>query len=59
MGISEQVKELRELAEPYKANFYEDIFRKAADTIESLFAKLQAANEELERWHTDFHSYLP
>ncbi len=58
MSISEQVKELR-----YKADIFEKsgcavdgivkAFRESADTIEALSAKMQAANEELERWHTD------
>lgn len=58
MSISERVKELR-----YKADIFEKsgyavdgivkAFREAADTIESLSAKLEKANKELERWHTD------
>lgn len=48
--ISEQVKELRELAEDYKCeNEEDDIVRAlqvAADTIEAISAKLQAANME-------------
>jgi len=47
MNISEQVKELRNFGE--KAIFApstRDIFSKAADTIEALSAKLQAANME-------------
>ena len=56
--ISEQVKKLREYADGYKrADFGVDGIVKAlyqaADTIESLSAELQAANEELKCWHTD------
>lgn len=55
--ISEQVKELRIASKEYK-NKYERsyvavILNRAADTIESISAKLQAANEELARWNTD------
>lgn len=51
MSISEQVKELREYADGYKkSDFGVDgivkILYQAADTIESLSAKLQAANME-------------
>ena len=46
MSISEQVKELREVAEMYDGLDGGDILREAADTIESLSAKLQAANME-------------
>lgn len=59
MSISEQVKELRTIANNLTIGHNMPIslaierFREAADTIESLSAKLQAANEELERWHTD------
>ena len=45
--ISEQVKELRELSEAYTAcghRFVGDKLREAADTIETLSAKLQAEN---------------
>ena len=55
MSISEQVSCLRELAVTYgydKDEIYSAL-TESADTIESLFTKLQAANEELERWHTD------
>lgn len=52
MSISEQVKELREYAKFISGIFTEDIdvlkgiFNEAADTIEALSAKLQAANME-------------
>lgn len=47
MSISEQVKELRSLSDYWK-NDYEprNAMRKAADTIESLSAKLQVVNME-------------
>ena len=51
-AISEQVKELREYADDISSVFKEDsdvlkgTFKEAADTIESLSAKLQAANME-------------
>ena len=49
MSISEQVKELREIAKNFKEweynRFYDEI-SEAADTIESLSAKLQAENME-------------
>ena len=47
--ISEQVKELRELADGYKMAdrpFASNTFYQAADTIEDLSAKLQVANME-------------
>lgn len=44
--ISEQVKELREVAEMYDGLDGANILRQAADTIESLSAKLQVANKE-------------
>lgn len=44
--IEEQVKELREVAEMYDGLDGGDILREAADTIESLSAKLKAANME-------------
>lgn len=59
--ISEQVKELRYKADIYntvgsawelnraEAKILQELLRKAADTIESLSAKLQAANMEVER----------
>lgn len=59
MSISEQVKELRAIANNLSIGHNMPIslaverFRESADTIEALSAKLQAANEELERWHTD------
>ena len=49
MSISEQVKELRELANDVWLNSNEKFgikINQAADTIESLSAKLQAANME-------------
>ena len=55
--ISEQVKELREIAKNWNPNTpinpVSVVLNKAADTIESLSAKLETANKELERWHTD------
>lgn len=61
MNISEQVKELRELSDGIEEDeigrYYGLCLKvaldEAADTIEALSAKLAAANEELERWHTD------
>lgn len=60
MIISEQIKELRKLANGinYTTRRFQHWSAKrwileAADTIESLSEKLQAANEELKRWHTD------
>lgn len=46
MSISEQVKELREVAEMYDGLDGGDILREAADTIEALSAKLAAENME-------------
>ena len=46
MSIIEQVKELREVAAMYDGLDGGDILREAADTMESLYAKLQAANTE-------------
>lgn len=50
MNISEQVKELREIAKNWNPNTpinpVSVVLNKAADTIESLSAKLQAANME-------------
>lgn len=46
MSISEQVKELREVAEMYDGLDGGDILQEASDTIESLSAKLHAANME-------------
>lgn len=54
--ISEQIKKLRDKAFAYgytSNSEMESLLIQAADTIESLSAKLQEANEELERWHTD------
>jgi hypothetical protein len=45
MSISEQVKELR-MAAIYKEHSLRELLEKAADTIESLSSKLQAANME-------------
>lgn len=44
--ISEQVKELRELAGIQLRKDMQNILYQAADTIEALSAKLQAANME-------------
>lgn len=44
--ISEQVKELREVAEMYDGLDGGNILREAADTIEALSAKLAAVNME-------------
>ncbi len=49
MSISEQVKELRNIAETFcewEYNRFYNAISRAADTIESLSAKLQAANIE-------------
>ena len=49
MGISEQVKELRNIAETFcewEYNRFYNAISRAADTIEALSAKLQAANME-------------
>lgn len=46
--ISEQVQTLRDVAGAYKHNGLSLILREAADTIESLSAKLDAANKEIE-----------
>lgn len=50
MSISEQVKELRKMSQQYPVNIDIDLFERtlnqAADTIESLSAKLQVANME-------------
>lgn len=54
--VSEQVNRLKveaEWLEKDQEKRLASILLQAADTIESLSAKLQAANEELERWHTD------
>lgn len=53
LNLSEQVKELREMSKKYPANIEIELFEKtllnAADTIESISAKLQAANKKVER----------
>lgn len=49
MSISEQVKELRDGSDVYKVGGFPEVsklLKNAADTIESLSAKLQAANME-------------
>lgn len=49
MRISEQVKELREIAKNFSEweyNRFYDVIDRAADTIEALSAKLAAANME-------------
>lgn len=49
MSINEQVKELREIAENFNEweyNRFYDAISRAADTIESLSAKLQTENTE-------------
>ncbi len=56
MSISERVKELRELETETRCLYDDDLHDAliyAADTIEALSAKLETANKELERWHTD------
>lgn len=58
MSISEQVKELRNFGNNRKLDVfgYDEIHKimsQSADTIEALSAKLETANKELERWHTD------
>ena len=57
MSISEQVKELRNYERIFEGDRLDGnlspIFGRAADTIESLSEKLETANKELERWHTD------
>lgn len=50
--LSEQVKELREYS-GNNCDYGARLAKKAADTIEALSAKLQAANDELNRWHTE------
>ena len=44
--ISEQVQALRDVSQAYKQNGLSLILAEAADTIESISAKLQAANEK-------------
>lgn len=54
--IEHRLKEIRDMASVLrdeKRYAAEEIMCQAADTIEALSAKLAAANEELERWHTD------
>lgn len=53
--ISEQVKELREVAEMYEGLDGGDILREAADTIESLSAKLK----DMERSTEDCGGWIP
>lgn len=57
MSISEQVKELKELANSYYGEIKNHVstIEKAADTIESLSEKLQAANMERS---ADFEAIL-
>ena len=54
--ISEQVKELR-IAAVYKEHSLKTLLEQAADTIESLSAKLQAAN--MERSAEDCGRWIP
>lgn len=58
--ISEQVKELRKVAENFREweyNRFYDVISEAADTIESLSAKLLAAN--MERPSEDCDGWIP
>jgi len=63
MSISEQVKELRELAKGVRntgmlfPNWRYKTLKQAADTIESLSVKLQAAN--MERPAEDYIGWIP
>lgn len=60
MNISEQIKELREVATEYDLDDeveLSDLLNQAADTIESLSAQLQAAN--MERLAEDFGRWIP
>ncbi len=57
MSISEQVRELREVAEMYEGLDGGKILSEAADTTESLSAKLQAAN--MERSAGDCNGWIP
>lgn len=59
MSISEQVKELREHGQIHKHNnrYTVDLLNQAADTIESLSTKLQAAN--MERSAEDCGGWIP
>lgn len=59
MSIIEQVKELREIAKEFDLDDKEELaimLNKAADAIESLYAKLQAANME---WSADCGGWIP
>jgi len=51
--ISELVDTLSTLSELQNKQHHKRIINRAADTIEALSAKLETANKELERWHTD------
>lgn len=51
--IKNQISALRELAELQNISYHKSIINRAANTIEALSAKLETANKELERWHTD------
>lgn len=56
MSINEQVKELRKAAKWFDTACFPEgvkLANEAAETIEALSAKLETANKELERWHTD------
>ena len=60
MSISEQVKELRKVAENFREweyNRFYDVISEVADTIESLSAKLQAAN--MERSAENYGGWIP
>lgn len=60
MSVSEQVKKLRDSSDVYKAAGFPEaasIMLQAADTIESLSAKLQAAN--MERPAEDCCRWIP
>lgn len=62
MSISEQVKHLKELSDAAKANVYSfealsQSLREAADTIEALSAKLQAA--DMEQTAEDCGGWIP
>lgn len=51
--ISEQIKTLKRVCMDYVDYNTRRLILDAVDTIESMSEKLQAATEELERWHTD------
>lgn len=58
--LSEQINKIRKVAkcvylamDKEAADDIAGTLNQAADTIEALSAKVAAANEELERWHTD------